>query len=1070
MPFDVVLPIFPPGSLDSSIITTTWIGIFIVAFFNLRFGWVLSGLIVPGYLVPLILIKPWAAAVILLESVVTYLLVWTYSEVAPAGGRVHSLFGRDRFFALVLVSVLVRLLFDGWALPHLGAWMNEALNIHFDYRNNLQSFGLIIIALLANQYWKTGIRGAVIPVTVTIGLTLLITRYVLMEFTNFRISDIGYLYEDVAASILASPKAYIILITTAFIASRMNLHYGWEYNGILIPALLAMQWFQPIKILTSLAEALVIYALAVALLRSPLLANRNIEGARKLVLFFNVGFAWKMLLGWLIPIFQPEWKSSDFFGFGYLLSTLIALKVHDKGILARLTRATLQTSVTGVVFATAIGFSLVLLSQRPIESVFTSAVTEVREVPALPGNLREVLEAEKILLYSTTRPGSAPSASEAEIFRVALERVGLYLETNGPLLLLVEAQQLFGQVGYEVAWVEGRYLLIREQPQLVRRGWGSYLLDTKNAYGLLLELPDPLEMEGLTEAATLLMNALGGRGLAIAGFSRHRTPAGGLDVLREFGTFYQVFHRAFGGTRVLQLRGYTPASRRALRLPGEEAGSVRAQIWIKGRLPPGLDLVRMQQWMGAFTVQWGEPRLPNVQSASAAEGFAQLFLDHEQIRALRFRSLLAEQTPTDVSDRLTTTTLLENRLLLAEDVIAGPATERYRQPTMPELLFADVELLTPLINRVKQSANGTLDSGADIELLSLDRAAVSIGMELRVFTDAVTGGQWLILGDPEPPASRHLGTYVFRLNARQPVALQVPRPRYERNTVSAALELFRSMEACCLFVAGAHAWANADGSADPVRSAARQSLFNLVSQVFLREVGPQARLVVQVRGFSDDESAPVTEADRVLAVHNGAISPQQLTPLAGAFHSVLAAREGVTLLAGAQGAEDSRFGIGRLQQAAYLDATDAGEFAVLWLSSDLRRAYRDADVSDAAAQQFHALSLPVHDAPLDQWMASRPRQLVFAPDPSLRTVFGDYVVQRDILLLASLRAAWSGTLHLVQDENRGESFVVFESRSGRIAAIARLREVPGMGEGLTLISGAAQQLRFPAGSRWMVFQ
>ena len=59
------LYIFPEGSLSASVITTVWVGVLVVVFFNLRLGWLLSGLVVPGYLAPLILAKPWAASVII---------------------------------------------------------------------------------------------------------------------------------------------------------------------------------------------------------------------------------------------------------------------------------------------------------------------------------------------------------------------------------------------------------------------------------------------------------------------------------------------------------------------------------------------------------------------------------------------------------------------------------------------------------------------------------------------------------------------------------------------------------------------------------------------------------------------------------------------------------------------------------------------------------------------------------------------------------------------------------------------------------------------------------------------
>ena len=100
---DLLLPLFPQGGLTSSVITTVWIGVAVVVFFNLRFGWVLSGLVVPGYLVPLMIAKPWAAAVIVVESIVTYFLVWLFSEYLSRYRFWASLFGRDRFFALILL-------------------------------------------------------------------------------------------------------------------------------------------------------------------------------------------------------------------------------------------------------------------------------------------------------------------------------------------------------------------------------------------------------------------------------------------------------------------------------------------------------------------------------------------------------------------------------------------------------------------------------------------------------------------------------------------------------------------------------------------------------------------------------------------------------------------------------------------------------------------------------------------------------------------------------------------------------------------------------------------------------
>ena len=350
------LNIFPEGALASSVVTTVWIGIFFVVYFNLRLGWVLSGLVVPGYIVPLLLVKPMSAGIVFAEGIITYCIVWIYSEYISRFCGWSNLFGRDRFFALVLVSVAVRIISDSWLLPALGEYLTSHHSLIFDYRNNLHSFGLIIIALIANNFWKTGLPRGLWQMIITTGLTYAVVRYGLMEYTNFSISNLSYMYEDMSSSILASPKAYIIVITTAFIASRMNLLYGWDFAGILIPSLLALQWYEPWKILASFVEAIVILQLAIQVLKIPIFKNTTMEGARKLLLFFNVSFAYKMVLAYALLYTYPAAKISDFYGFGYLLATLMALKMHDKGIFARLSRSILQVSFVSAGVATIIGF------------------------------------------------------------------------------------------------------------------------------------------------------------------------------------------------------------------------------------------------------------------------------------------------------------------------------------------------------------------------------------------------------------------------------------------------------------------------------------------------------------------------------------------------------------------------------------------------------------------------------------------------------------------------------------------------------------------------------------------
>ena len=122
------LPLFPAGGLSESVVTTVWVGVLVLAYFNLRLGWNFSGLIVPGYLVPLLLVKPGSAAVVVAEGVITYYLVLFLSEVPPRWAPWCSFFGRDRFFCLLLAVIYVAL------INHRGfnLWKKFFFNFFFD--------------------------------------------------------------------------------------------------------------------------------------------------------------------------------------------------------------------------------------------------------------------------------------------------------------------------------------------------------------------------------------------------------------------------------------------------------------------------------------------------------------------------------------------------------------------------------------------------------------------------------------------------------------------------------------------------------------------------------------------------------------------------------------------------------------------------------------------------------------------------------------------------------------------------------------------------------------------------
>ena len=465
-------PLFPLGTAAGAVTTSVWVGVWVSCFMNLRFGWVLSGLVVPGYLVPLLILKPWAASVVFVEAIFTYIIILVWSEYFPKLGIGSGLFGRDRFFAIFCVSVIVRITLETFILPPLGEYLADTWIPGFDYRNNLHSFGLVVVALLANQFWKPGLRKGLFQSSITILLTYIFVRYGLMEFTNYNVGNLNYIYMDVAKSMLASPKSYLILLITAFIASRVNLDYGWEFGGILIPSLLALQWYQPEKILWSFLESFLILGLSSQLLRIPIFRNANIEGGRKILFFFNVGFIYHLTVAHIVVAYFPEHKVTDYFGFGYLLTTLLAIRMYDKDIIARVTLATLQTSFVAVVIASVIGFGL-----KQVPNFFNLSALSNPQIPSdlikpVKHNLLEIMRKEKTGIARTLVPGSykAPLPNESDIFVQALDYLSEYLKT-GEDDALSSAAKLFYLINFNVDRSPEGYLLINEREP--RRGWGN---------------------------------------------------------------------------------------------------------------------------------------------------------------------------------------------------------------------------------------------------------------------------------------------------------------------------------------------------------------------------------------------------------------------------------------------------------------------------------------------------------------------------------------------------------------------------------------------------------------------
>lgn len=1040
-----VLPIFPEGSLSESVTTTVWIGVFVLALGNLRFGWTLSGLVTPGYLVPLMIVKPVAALVIWGEGILSYLIVLGFSAWGGRTGRWSNFFGRDRFFALVLTSIGVRVALDGYLLPYLARTSCATWLLGYDRANDLHSFGLIIVSLIANQFWKPGLLRGLPPLVFTVFVTYLIVRGPLMLFTNFNIGSLEYMYEDIASSMLASPKAYMILVITAFIASRLNLYYSWDFNGILIPSLLALQWYEPLKVLTSFIEAWTIYLLASLVLRLPMLKESTVEGARKILLFFNISFAYKLCMGHVIFWIDPALQASEFFGFGYLLPSLIALKMHDKGIPARLTRTTLQASIAGAVCASLVGFSLTLLPQEWRLGAPAGAIS--RPAPVVPGTgtLLDGLREEKISMYGRREQAAAgPVQAEIEAFSMGM-RALRSAARSGVDEDLARAGALLRDARYELVELEHGVLHAREMEP--RNGWGAYFIRRSRPDGLLVEVPAPLDEWATPEAAALLFELLDATALAIA----TSTPRGELPqshaALSSHRGFFHQFHRAFGGQGAVQIRAHSGAApddpfRRGSGRPEDGETALPSKLWVRHRIPDGFRLAELRGLLAGLEVEWGSPRGRNIQRDASFSGFAELFLSREDLKKLLARLLLRDRDSAGTAGAPGSVVSEETRASLEEWVfewktgIADRGTNLYVPATLESLLFVDEEIVKPLIalsDRTRSRAISGAAMSSEVDAIHVAAAALGYGV-LRLHTE--DGGDYLVLREsPEAFPKRFWGAYVFRLGRSGPFAVEVPHPLYEMNTLEYAVSLFERLSARILLMAGTHPKCNMDGSADVVLPENESTLFNLVNQAALREPGDDPFLVVQVRALGPRRGVVLPEADALLALSDAGLERAGLTPLTRELTSTLDAErllwkfvDGSPISTGyeARGSAQSR----------YLIQTRNKEFAALWLAPFIRLGYRQSAETSIQSAQLFALGIETAEDDLHRVLESvSPEETGPAPAQVLE-LLEHYHSTQDINVLHAIQTRWPDLrLRRILDRGTRKAFLVLE-KGGKVLPAA----------------------------------
>ncbi len=587
---EFILPLFPEGSLSGSIILTVAVGVVVSAFYNLRFGWVLSGFVVPGYLIPLFIQRPMIALIDVIEGILAYFIAYHISNAVHYFKVCSTFFGRDSFYNIFLSSILIRVIFSFFLLPIISTFIYSTYGLSFSYEDNFQSFGIIIIALIANQFWTVGFKQELVPFFVTSLTTYIVIRYGLMEWTNIRISEIGYLYDTALYNFFGSYKAYVILLVTALIASRMNLKYGWEYGGILLAALLALQWYFPIKLLATLGEAILIYFISRSLLTLPFFETANISRAREVVLFFGVGFVYKLISAWLIFIFLSDINVTDFYGFGYLLSSFIAIKMYNSQMPIRVLSAIIQTSLIGVILGTIISLLLTFIPYPKIMARFfpDKANIEIiippsnvlrkqtlpKKIKTTTGYLSEFLSDRSQYFSETgTNLYKPPAKEDLQLFDKQVFTPLLSLIDQG--ITLSKLEELNGAAttfGYEISLFNEdshSYLILAEDKNGKKRHYGAtFIFRLQKSTPYIFQIPHPLWEINTVEAGLYLFSQLKGKAFIFpethpqANFDDSADPVKPTNKGSFFHLGAQVILREAGDKPLMlvYVRGYSPIS------------------------------------------------------------------------------------------------------------------------------------------------------------------------------------------------------------------------------------------------------------------------------------------------------------------------------------------------------------------------------------------------------------------------------------------------------------------------------------------------------------------------------
>ena len=466
-----MLEIFPAALVDNSLLTAVLVGVVLLWWLAERFGWPATGLVVPGYVGAVLCTRPEAALVIIIEAVITYGIAVLVGRVLPKYLPWDRTFGRDRFYLIILSSVLVRVLVEG----SLGQAVLAGSGL--DLAQGWHSLGLVLVPLTANAFWKPGVAKGLPLVLLPTLLVYAILRFVLLPLTNLDFAQFELTYEDLRFSFLEAPREYVMVLLGTLFASHATVRYGWDFGGIIVCGLLAISWLTPVKLGATLIEVAAVVFLLRAVMRWTPLRSANLTGLRPIVLAFALSYLVKVITAWISQGAWPGFRIGEVFGFGYLLPAIISVRIFRYKSFSRVLVPALGISLAAFLIGQILGLAVVELRGDRLPEITTSELSESR------GRASEALFAQLV-------PPPVDPERVDEDLSLALSAARAQRSWKGPQL--------------QVDALEGGSLIHSGDAGLVGVAW----LRDRSEGGLELVVPDAVRTPGLAEAAVLLAERL----------------------------------------------------------------------------------------------------------------------------------------------------------------------------------------------------------------------------------------------------------------------------------------------------------------------------------------------------------------------------------------------------------------------------------------------------------------------------------------------------------------------------------------------------------------------------------